>query len=348
MRKYLMIGDTHAGLRQDNPWNEENLYNVFVQIVEHCKANGITEAFHAGDFFDVRKATTQTTMKFIRERIVPLLEEAGLHIYVLVGNHDCQFKDKIRPNSPREILDQYDCFTVVDEPMTVNLDTYPLQSIDLIPWICQENTQQIFDFIKKSKSQYCLGHFELSGYYFYKNSKADHGLEPDFLKKYDIVYSGHYHHANEGANVFYIGTPLTMSANDEDETRGFYELSYGDGKRELTFIANPVCHHRRITYPDQKDVDVADYKNCSVRLIVREVDNDLPKFQTKLEETVYELNIVDRVITDSEVDTDFEIKSVSGLISEYINNMQITPEEKTEVSAIMSALYAEVTSNGNS
>ncbi|UQJ95745.1 recombination endonuclease subunit [Klebsiella phage CPRSB] len=95
-------------MRQDNPWNEENLYNVFVQIVEHCKANGITEAFHAGDFFDVRKATTQTTMKFIRERIVPLLEEAGLHIYVLVGNHDCQFKDKIRPNSPREILDQYD------------------------------------------------------------------------------------------------------------------------------------------------------------------------------------------------------------------------------------------------
>ncbi|UQJ95743.1 recombination endonuclease subunit [Klebsiella phage CPRSB] len=83
-------------------------------------------------------------------------------------------------------------------------------------------------------------------------------------------------------------------------------------------------------------------------MIVREVDNDLPKFQTKLEETVYELNIVDRVITDSEVDTDFEIKSVSGLISEYINNMQITPEEKTEVSAIMSALYAEVTSNGNS
>lgn len=48
---YVLIGDTHAGLRQDNPWNEENLYAVFKQIVEYCKEQGITRGFHAGDFF---------------------------------------------------------------------------------------------------------------------------------------------------------------------------------------------------------------------------------------------------------------------------------------------------------
>lgn len=336
---YVLIGDTHAGLRQDNPWNEENLYAVFKQIVEYCKEHGITRGFHAGDFFDVRKATTQTTMNFVREKLVPLLTEAGIVLDTLVGNHDCQFKDKIRPNAPREILSQYECFNVIDEPTTVDLGGG--NSIDLIPWICQENSQRIFEFIKQSKANFCLGHFELSGYYFYKNSKADHGLEPDFLKKYDRVYSGHYHHANEGDNVFYIGTPLTMSANDEDETRGFYVFT---GKPELTFIANPVCHHRRIMYPAQKDVDLEQFRNCAVRLIVSEIDKGLAKFQTKIEEIAYEINIIDKVQTDSDVDTDFEIKTVRGLITEYIANMQITDDEKEEVNKLISELYAEVSS----
>lgn len=336
---YVLIGDTHAGLRQDNTWNEDNLYEVFKQIVAYCKENGITRGFHAGDFFDVRKATTQTTMSFVREKIVPLLTEAGIVLDTLVGNHDCQFKDRIRPNAPREILDQYECFNVIDEPTTV--DVGGGKSIDLIPWICQSNSQQIFDFIKKSTSNFCLGHFELSGYYFYKNSKADHGLEPDFLKKYERVYSGHYHHANEGDNVFYVGTPLTMSANDEDETRGFYVFS---GKPELTFIANPVCHHRKIVYPSQKDIDLSEYKNCAVRLVVTEIDSDLAKFQTKLEDTAYEIQILDNVKTDSDIDTNFEIKSSRELMREYVANMPITDEEKEEVNRLISELYAEVSS----
>lgn len=337
--KYVLIGDTHAGLRGDNPWNEDNLYAVFKQIAEYCKANGIKTGFHAGDFFDVRKATTQTTMNFVREKVVPLLEDAGLHLYVLVGNHDCQFKDKIRPNAPREILDQYDCFTVVDSPVSINLDEG--NNLDLIPWICKENEKEIFDFVKKSKSNLCLGHFELSGYYFYKNSKADHGLEPDFLKKYMRVFSGHYHHANEGDNVFYIGTPLTMSANDEDETRGFYVF---EGKPELTFIPNPQCHHKKVIYPKDKDIDITTLMNCSVRLFVNEIDDQLPAFQTGLEKVVYELSVKDNLKNDSDIDTDFEIETSTALMMKYIDGMNHSDEDKAEIKKMISALYAEVSS----
>lgn len=340
---YVIIGDTHAGMRSDNAWNEENLYRIFKQISEYCKKHKITTAFHAGDFFDVRKATTQTTMNFVREKIVPLLEDARLNMYVLVGNHDCQFKNKIRPNAPREILSQYEWFHVVDEPMQVDVGDTEEVWIDLIPWICEENSKEVFDFIKKSDSDFCLGHFELSGYYFYKNNKSDHGLEPDFLKKYKRVYSGHYHHANEGDNVFYIGTPLTMSANDEEETRGFYEFN---GKPELTFIANPEINHRRITYPDQKDVDLSKYKNTSVRLIVNSIDNDLAKFQTELEKVAYELNIIDNLKNESDIDTDFEIESSYSLMIKYVDNMNHSDEDKTEIKKLIQSLHTEATSVG--
>ncbi|QFR55647.1 recombination endonuclease subunit [Yersinia phage JC221] len=337
---YLLVGDLHAGLRNDNQWNEDNLYRVFKQLVEYCKANKIDTVFQSGDFFDVRKATTQTTMNFVREKLVPLLAEAKVTMYVLVGNHDTQFKNKIRPNAPRELLSQYEWFRVVDEPETVEIwDENDNQKwIDLIPWICEENSQQIFDFIKKSTSEFCLGHFELSGYYFYKNSKSDHGLEPDFLKKYQRVFSGHYHHANEGDNVFYIGTPLTMSANDEEETRGFYEFN---GKPELAFIANPDISHRRIVYPAQKDVDLSLYKNTSVRLIVNSIDNDLGKFQTELEKVAHELSIIDNLKTESDIDTDFEIESSYSLMIKYVDNMNHSDEDKAEIKKLIQSLHTE-------
>lgn len=339
---YVIIGDTHAGLRADDKWNEDNLYEVFKQIISYCKTNNIDTAFHAGDFFDVRKATTQTTLNFIREKIYPLLVDAKLTMYTLVGNHDCQFKDKIQPNAPREILTQYEYFRVIDKPETVEVwdENNNQKWIDLIPWICQENSKEIFEYIKDSTSEFCLGHFELSGYYFYKNSKAEHGLEPDFLKKYQRVWSGHYHHANEGDNVFYIGTPLTMTANDEEETRGFYEFN---GTSELKFIANPVCHHRRIVYPEQKDVDLKEYKNTSVRLIVNAIDNDLPKFQTELEKIAHELNVVDRLKSESDVDTDFEIETTYSLMIKYVDGMSHSDEDKAEIKKYVQTLYTEAT-----
>lgn len=337
---HIFIGDTHAGLRADNPWYEDNLCRVFRQIVEHCKEKGITEGVHTGDFFDVRKATTQSTMKLVRERIVPMLREAGLRLHTLVGNHDCQYKDKIQPNAIRELLSQYpDCFVVVDKPQTITINK---KRLDLIPWICAENAKEIFDFIAESKSEFCLGHFELAGFYFYKNSKSDHGLEPDFLKKYQRVYSGHYHHANEGDNIFYIGTPLTMTANDEDETRGFYEFS---GKADLVFIPNPDISHRKVVYPEHKNADVELFRNCSVRLFINEIDNDLSDFQSNLEKVVYEMSIRDNLKNDSDIDTEFEIESAFSLMVQYVEGMSHSDEDKTEIKKYVQSLFNEVMSD---
>ncbi|QDH49154.1 endonuclease [Pantoea phage Phynn] len=336
MKKEIFIGDTHAGLRADDPWYEENLYRVFKQITDHCKANGITTGIHAGDWFDVRKGTTQNTVNFIRTRIIPMIEEAGLTIDVIPGNHDCQYKDKIQPNAVREFLSSYSCINVVDTPTTINRNGV---TIDLIPWICDQNAREIFKFIHESKSDYCVGHFELAGFYFYKNSKADHGLEPDFLKKYKRVYSGHYHHANEGDNIFYIGTPLTMSANDEDETRGFYEFT---GKPELNFIANPDISHRRVMYPEQKDVDLEQFRNCSVRMFINQVDSDLASFQTEIEKVAHEISIKDNLKNDSDVDADFEIQSSLSLMLSYIEGMNHSEEDKAEIKKLVNSLHTEV------
>lgn len=338
MKNELFIGDIHTGFKNDLDWFHDNLYAVIKQACEHATAQGIDRIVQTGDFFDVRKATTQTTMAFVRERIVPLLNEHKLHMIVLVGNHDLQYKDKIQPNAPREILSKYPCFTVIDEPTTMKIAGV---DFDLIPWICEQNAASIFDFIAKSKSKFCMGHFELAGYYFYKNSKADHGLESDFLRKYDIVYSGHYHHANSGDNINYLGTPLTMTANDEDEVRGFYEFS---GIPELKFIPNPQCHHKKILYPLNGDVDPKDYAGVAVRLFIDAVDDKLDKFQTAIEKVAYSVDIKNNLKNDSDISDDFEIETVSALFERYIDGMNHTDEDKKDVKSYVTSLYNEAIS----
>ena len=330
------LGDIHSGLKNDDEWYHENLYTVIKQCVDHCKANGITTIVQSGDFFDVRKATTQTTMNFVRERLVPLLLD--MEVIVLVGNHDCQYKDKIQPNAPREVLSKYPCFTVIDEPTTMKIAGV---DFDLIPWIADSNAESIFDFIAKSKSRFCMGHFELAGYYFYKNSKADHGLESDFLRKYDRVFSGHYHHANDGGNVHYIGTPLTMTANDEDEVRGFYEFN---GTEDLKFIPNPAIHHRKILYPLNADIDVNQFKNCAVRLFIDAIDDNLSKFQTAIEKVAHTVDIKNNLKNDSDISDDFEIETVQALFDTYIDGMNHSDEDKAEIKRYVSSLYNEASS----
>lgn len=100
-----------------------------------------------------------------------------------------------------------------------------------------------------------------------------------------------------------------------------------------------------ISYPRDKNVNLNDYKNISVRLMITEIDNDLPKFQTELEKVAYELSIIDKLRNDSDVDTDFEIESSYSLMIKYIEGMNHTDEDKAEIKRLVSELHTEAMSN---
>ncbi|EDP8999541.1 endonuclease, partial [Salmonella enterica subsp. enterica serovar Braenderup] len=206
------------------------------------KKNGITTWIQYGDIFDVRKAITHKTMEFARE-IVQMLDDAGITLHTVVGNHDMHFKNTLTPNASTELLAKYPNVKVYDKPTTVDFDGC---LIDLIPWMCEENTGEILEHIKTSSASFCVGHWELNGFYFYKGMKS-HGLEPDFLKTYKEVWSGHFHTISEAANVRYIGTPWTLTAGDENDPRGFW--MFDTETERMEFIPNNTTWHRRIHYP---------------------------------------------------------------------------------------------------
>lgn len=331
----LFLGDLHIGVKKDDKWMQNIQRESIKGAIEYSKEQGITQWIQAGDWFDTRNAITHACMEFSRE-LIEMIADAKIHVYVLVGNHDMMYKTSIHPNAVTELLHSYDCVTVVDEPMTISLGDC---NIDLIPWMCDSNSKEILDYIKVSDSDYCVGHWELNGFYFYKGMKS-HGIEPDFLKKYKQVWSGHFHTISSAGNVMYIGTPYTITAGDENDPRGVWE--FDAQTHELHFLENPVMWHKRIYYPCG-DIDYSLYKDCSVRLIVTEVDADLTKVESELEKVVHELRVVPKLEATELDDNGEEVqtKSIMTMIEEAIQGLDSDKAEKESILRIIKGLYVE-------
>lgn len=337
--KILNLGDWHLGVKADDEWVQSIQLDGIKQAIEYSKKNGITTWIQYGDIFDVRKAITHKTMEFARE-IVQMLDDAGITLHTVVGNHDMHFKNTLTPNASTELLAKYPNVKVYDKPTTVDFDGC---LIDLIPWMCEENTGEILEHIKTSSASFCVGHWELNGFYFYKGMKS-HGLEPDFLKTYKEVWSGHFHTISEAANVRYIGTPWTLTAGDENDPRGFW--MFDTETERMEFIPNNTTWHRRIHYPFKGKIDYKDFTNLSVRVIVTEVDKNLTKFEFELEKVVHSLRVVSKI--DNSVESDdseeVEVQSLQTLMEEYINAIpDITDSDREALIQYANQLYVEAT-----
>lgn len=341
--KVLFLGDLHFGVKNDDQWIEESIKRTIGKVCDYVKANDVKYIVQTGDWFDVRRGVTHRTMEFLRTEIMPQLESLNVPVHVIVGNHDCQYKNTIIPNAVREHLSDYGFIRIHDKPNTVVLTDGT--TIDMIPWYCEGSAAEINSHIKSSGSDYCVGHWELAGFYMYSGMKAQSGLEPDFLKKYKQVFSGHYHVSSQAANVYYVGTPYTLTANDENDVKGFVVLETSD--QSIHFVDTNETNHRCLRYP-YTDIDLNQFAGKSVRMIITETDKNLPKVETLLEEICYEFRTVNNINVVSEgeeqiVDINLQ-QGLASTIENYVNASSLEDEEKSAVNPLIQSLYVEALS----
>lgn len=343
----LVCGDIHLGIRRDDKWVYDYQYEALKKITDYAKINGIKTIIQTGDAFDVRSSVSQITLNRVRTEIMPLFD--GLQLIIPVGNHDMRYREMIQPNTLEEVLGHYNNVTIINKPTTVMLnDKVP---IDIIPWICNENRDDIMDFIKKSKTKYCVGHFELDGYYFYQGMKSS-GADPSFLKKYDRVFSGHYHTISEGGNVLYVGTPYTLTSGDGNDSRGVWELQFTNKKCTEKFIENDVMNHVKIRFNaetfDKKTVGEYKGKHLDVKVVKRESDNgkmNVNKFeQLLIDAGVHSLKISDTInYDDIELVTgdDITIKENLDIVNDYISQLDCDENSKKSIKRMFDSMYIE-------
>lgn len=344
--KIALVTDTHFGARSDSlPF--DNFFRKFYNEVffPTLARERITTVIHLGDCFDRRKYINFNILKNCREYFFNELEERGMVVHMLAGNHDTYFKNTNEVNSLDLLLNEYNNIITYDSPDILELDNF---SILMMPWICADNYAECMEAIKNSTAPVLMGHLELAGFVMHKGMASEGGMDPKIFDKFDLVCSGHFHHRSRNKNIQYLGNPYEMTWNDYDDPRGFHILD--TVTQELTFIENPYRMFVRYVYDDAKvdpdSIDASMFAEKMVKLVVAN-KNDFYKFD-QLIDRLYKQNLLElKIIEDfSEFeaealgDENLDIEDTMSLLNSFVDSSE-TDADKPRIKTLLKELYVE-------
>jgi len=293
-----------------------------------------------GDAFDSRKSIDYQSLEWAKRVVFEPLRDYDVHM--IIGNHDCYYKNTNNVNSPSLLLQTYPNIRTYSSPQTVKVGELDIM---MVPWICSENYDETLKQIKKTKAKIAMGHLELQGFRVNRNLvMEDHGLEANIFSNFTKVFSGHYHTRSDNGTVFYLGNPYEMFWNDVNDPRGF--TIFDTETLEHTPIDNPHRLFYNIYYEDTpyQMFDASEYENKIVKVIVRKKSDtkQFEKFIDKLYSVnVSELKIVENFqIQESEDFEAFDSEDTMSILNRYIEEAEVTLD-KTIVQKLLQEVYQE-------
>ena len=338
--KVAIITDTHYGARKGS----KHLHDYFEKFYDDVffptlEKEGITTVIHMGDAFDSRKSIDYQSLEWAKRVVFDRLKKYDVHM--IVGNHDCYYKNTNNVNSPGLLLQTYKNIKTYNKIEEVVIDNL---KVLFIPWINAENYQDSVNAIKVSDSICAMGHLELNGFRAHRGHVMEEGMACDVFEKFDKVFSGHYHTRSDNGRIFYLGNPYEMFWNDVNDTRGFH--IFNTDTLTHTSVNNPYKLFYNIYYEDtnHKLFNATEYESKIVKVIVRKKSNpkDFEKFIDKLYSIgVQDLKIIENF--DLQENEDFEIgeeENTLSILNRYIDESE-TQYDKSIIKNIFQDLYKQ-------
>lgn len=355
MTKVALICDSHFGVRNDSPVFHEYFRQSLKFFFDYLDEHKITTVIHLGDLFDRRKYVNFLTAKVCREEFLLPLYNRKITTHIITGNHDLFYKNTHEVNAFDEIVgNRYEPhIKTYSSPHLLEIEGCQIQ---LIPWICESNKEQSYDAIKNTTSDIVIGHFELNGFEMFNGVVSDHGEDREMFSRFDLVFSGHYHHKSSKGNIHYLGAFAEYTWSDYNDPRGF--TIFDTETRTFEFVRNPYSIFKVVAYDDVKHADIiqkiqaTDYskhKNCYVKVIV--INRTNPYAFDMLIDKLYKANPIDiSVIEDVStlVDNDEngevdQTQDTPTILTKYIKGLTLNVDNDKMV-RYMKDVYTEALS----
>lgn len=338
-----IITDQHLDGRKGNI----NFWNYFLKFYDDVffptlNKKKIKTVIDLGDTFDQRKGIDYNVWNRIRTNYFQRLEDMGITVHMVVGNHCAYYKNTNDVNSPSLLLNEFPNIKVYSKPCHITVDG---RKIALLPWINSQNRKDSVELMENSDAEIAMGHLELEGFEMVPGMMG-YGMSPNLLKRFRKVLSGHYHHKSRKGNVTYLGNPYEMFWNDYNDPRGFH--LFDTESLKLTWIKNPYKIFKKIFYNDvngDMSIDYDQYKDTYIKIVVEE-KRDYEKFDEMLDHLylagAHDIKVVETLIDDdvSEGDASVEVKDTLTLLNEYIDEVEMTVDKK-QLKQVMRTLYIE-------
>ena len=338
--KVAIITDTHYGARKGSKFLHDYFEKFYKDIFfPALEDNNITTVIHMGDAFDSRKSIDYQSLEWAKRVVFDPLKSYDVHM--IVGNHDCYYKNTNEVNSPELLLQTYSNIKTYSEISEVAIDN--LQVL-FIPWINAENFESSVKSIKDSTSKVAMGHLELNGFRAHRGHTMEDGMASELFEKFERTFSGHYHTRSDNGRIFYLGNPYEMFWNDVNDKRGFH--IFDTETLTHTPINNPYKLFYNIYYEDtnHKLFNATEYKNKIVKIIVRKKSKskEFEKFIDKLYSAgVQDLKVVENF--EIQANQNFEIdedENTLSILNRYIDESEFQ-FNKTFIKDIFQNLYRE-------
>lgn len=337
--RLALLTDSHWGCKNSSPifldYFKKFYDNVFFPYMDK---HNIKTMIHLGDLVDSRKAIGYLAAESLQNIFLTPLKDRNIDSHFIVGNHDLFFRNKVKPNSLDILIrDNYD-FKVYEHPKEVVFDSL---KILLLPWICDENSSDTYELIKSTDAQVAMGHLELAGFEFYRGIIAHEGESANIYKRFDKVFSGHYHQGSSKGNITYLGAPCHFTWADAGCDRGFH--IFDTETRELQFIHNPYKMFHIIEYDEDNTLDVSQYKDAVVKVKITN-----KKSQSKYDEFISSLDnsglndysIIPEsslIVLDDSI-PNIELETTINIIKHYIDELDDTID-KVSLTNLMTDVY---------
>ena len=343
--KVAIITDQHFGARNDSIAFLDFYEKFYSETFFPClDTNNIDTVLILGDTFDRRKYINFYSLDRAKKMFFDKLEERNITVYMIAGNHDTYFKNTNEVNSPELLLAEYSNIRLINKASDIIIHDI---AICFVPWICPDNYQESLETMNNSKADICMGHFEIAGFAMYRGMESHEGLSKELFNRFDLVFSGHYHHRSDDGHVYYLGNPYELTWQDYNDPRGFHLFDLNE--RKLEFVRNPHTMFSKIEYDDTtEDPSQSDYgylNNKYVKIVVVN-KNDFYKFD-KFVTKVYNANPAEvKIIEDfsefneGEIDSNINLEDTLDVLSTYVESVQ-TDLDKQRVKTFMKSLYTE-------
>ena len=337
--RVALITDTHFGARKGSElfhkYFKEFYDGTFFQYLDD---HNIKSVVHLGDCFDVRKSIDYFSLDWAKTNFFNPLKERGIELHLIVGNHDIFYKNSLSLNAPRLNLAEYDNIKIYDRPQTVSiLDRLCF----VVPWICEGNAEDFTRELGTTSADVCMGHLELAGFYANKDYKCEHGTDPKHFRKFDKVFSGHFHKKSKKDNINYLGNPYQMYWNDEGEVRGFHIFDMDT--KELEYIPNPISMFHKIYCAPGKLINPSNYSKTFIKLIVEE--GFTPIQTSNLVDSLYnegchDVKVIENINLEAQDEVDVDVEDTLTTLTSYVNAMD-DGLNKSNIMNIFKSLYIE-------
>ena len=345
--KLAILNDIHCGIRNSSEIflkYQERFYNEI--FFPYMRKHNIKNILHLGDYYEHRKFVNFKALNQNRKVFLEPIRAAGITMDIIPGNHDVYFKNTNELCSLKELLGYFTSnVNIVMKPTVLNYDGL---NIALLPWINNDNYDEYTNFANNCKADILCAHLELKGFDVQPGIANPHGMNADTFRRFESVYSGHFHTKSTQGNVTMLGAQMEFTWADVDDPKYFHILD--TRTRELTPVRNPITIFKKFVYDDQtidyNKIDIKEFERKFIKLIVLN-KNDLYMFDRFIDRLqniqTYELKIAEsfeEFIGESIQDDKVSLEDTTELLDSYVEAVE-TDLDKEHIKVKLRELYTE-------